>query len=444
MAAVLLWIVALTCSWFATGISQDGSFILVDVVRRGTFMPFDSDPRFFPNFVSQIPVVAALWIGVDDLRWLARLLTLGMFAIPTLSYSLALFRVRDDPVLAPPVIAAIAMVFLSVSFFMQAEHNAAYALALLAAVWILSAAELGPADGLALVVVAALATRAYEAMVYLGPLLAAMTAWTIWRAKRRPAGAVALHLLAMTLFLVGAWVAADSIMNYDRQYLGSVLGEAQRLRMLLPLAACTGAALVVLGGAVLWPRLLLGRGIYGAGGSLLVLLAVSPLFAAANVVIHPPYAYWQCAGRTAAGLIVAGTILFMWLGKAELRGKPSLFSVMATPPASRRLLLFACGMLIATLPWYAVMTRLFVAYLDLVHVTIAARGGIIPYEQTDLQRHPRLLQGDGWQLTTLSLVLRASPSDGVIAAPAGWTGFVPYPMDDLPELGRFRWPTWSR
>jgi len=90
------------------------------------------------------------------------------------------------------------------------------------------------------------------------------------------------------------------------------------------------------------------------------------------------------------------------------------------------------------------MGRLCVAYLDLVHVTIAARSGIIPYEQTDLPRHPRLLQGDGWQLTTLSLVLRASPNDGVIAAPAWWAGFAPYPMDDLPELGRFRWRTWSR
>ncbi len=407
-------------------------------------MPFDSDPRFFPNFIGQIPVILALRMGVDDLHWLARLLTLGLFAIPTLSYSLALFRVRDDPVLAPPVIAAVAMVFLSVSFFIQAEHNAAYALALLAAVWILMADGLGHADGLVLVGAAAVATRSYEAMVYLGPLLAAMTAWTIWRARRRPGGAIVLYLLAMSLFLVGAGIAADSIVHYDRQYLGMVLFEGQRLRLLLPLLACVGAPVAVLGCALVWPRALLGGRIYVLAGALLGLLALSPLFAVANVVMHPPYAYWQCAGRTAAGLLVAGTIVFMWLCKAQPRGLTAFFLTLDKPEVSRRLLLLACAMVVATLPWYALMTRLFVAYLDLVQVTIAARGGIIPYEQTDLPRHPRLLQGDGWQLTTLSLVLRASPADGVIAAPAGWSGFSPYPMNDLPELGRFRWRTWSR
>ena len=440
VTGILLWAVALGCSWLVTGIAQDGSFILVETVRRGAFMPFDSDPRFFPTFVAEIPVVAALGLGVHDLHWLARLFSLGLFAIPVLSYSLALWRVRDDALLAPIVIAAIAMVFFSVSFFIQAEHNAAYALALLAAVWILTSDGLRRSDGIALVVVATLATRCYEAMVYLGPLLAVMTAWTIWRAGRHPVAAVALHLLAMALFLYGAWIAADSIVNYDRQYLGTVLSEAWRLRMLLPLVACVGSALVVVGAAAIWPQLLLGRRLYGAAALLLGLFAFSPLLAAANVVMHPPYSYWQCAGRTAVGLVVAGTILFMWLGKAKPRWKPPLFSVMTTPPASRRLLLFASAMLVATLPWYAAMTYLFAAYLDLIQATIAARSGIIPYEETQLSRHPRLLQGDGWQLTPLSLVLRSAPTDGVIAGPVGWTGFQAYPTGDLPELGRFRWP----
>src|SRR5437867_906012 len=87
--AVVLWIVALSCSWFATGIAQDGSFLLVETVRSGRFAPFGSDPRFFPTFFAQIPVVAALRLGVHDFHWLARLFSLGVFAIPVLSYSLA-------------------------------------------------------------------------------------------------------------------------------------------------------------------------------------------------------------------------------------------------------------------------------------------------------------------------------------------------------------------
>jgi len=437
--AVVLWGLALCCSWFATGIAQDGSYVLVEAVRTGTFLPYDSDPRFFPNFISLVPVVAALGLGVHDLHWLARLFSVGLFVLPLASYSLALLRTRDDALLAPPLIAAIAMVFLSTSFFIQAEHNAAYALALLAAVWLLTSAGLGYLDGLVLALVALLATRSYEAFVYLGPLLAALTVWTVWRAERRPAGAVALYLLAALLFLAGAWIAARSIAGYDRQYLDSVLFEAQRLRLLLPLVACVGAALLVLGCSLLWPRAVLGRALYVAGGVPLALLALSPLLAAANVVMHPPYAYWQCAGRTAAGLIVAGTILFMWLAKAEPRWKPALFAVLKLPLAARHLLLFAFAMLVATLPWYAVMTRLFVGYLDLVQQTIAQRGGVISYEEAGLGRHPRLLQGDGWQLTSLSLVLRSAPTDGVIAAPVEWAGFRPYPVADPPRLGDFLW-----
>ncbi len=437
--AIVLWGLALSCTWFATGIAQDGSYILVEAVRTGTFLPYDSDPRFFPNFISLLPVVAALGVGVLDLHWLARLLSLGLFALPLASYSLALLRARDDALLAPPLIAAIAMVFLSTSFFIQAEHNAAYALALLAAVWLLTSDRASHVDGLVLVVVAALATRSYEAFVYLGPLLAVLTLWTVRRAGRRPVGVVVLHSLAALLFLDSAWVAARSIAGYDQQYLYSVLFEAQRLRRLLPLVACVGAGLLVLGGAALWPRALLGRTIYIAGGIPLALLALSPLLAVANVVMHPPYAYWQCAGRTAAGLIVAGTILFMWLAKAEPRWKPTFFAVLKLPHASRRLLLFAFAMLVATLPWYALMTRLFVGYMDLVQHTIAQRSGIIPYEETELSRHPRLLQGDGWQLTTLSLVLRSAPTDGVISGPVGWAGFQPYPTGELPRLGGFLW-----
>ena len=439
--AVVLWALALCCSWFATGIAQDGSYILVEAVRTGTFLPYDSDPRFFPNFISLVPVVAALGLGVHDLHWLARLLSLGLFALPLASYSLALLRARDDAVLASALIAAIAMVFLSTSFFIQAEHNAAYALALLAAVWLLTPAGSGYLDGLVLVAVAILATRSYEAFVYLGPLLAALTVWTVWRRERRPIGAVALHLLAALLFVAGAWIAARSIAGYDRQYLDSVLFEAQRLRLLLPLVACAGAALLVLGCAIVRPRAVLGRALYIAGGVPLAFLALSPLLAAANVVMHPPYAYWQCAGRTAAGLIVAGTILFMWLANVEPRWKPTFFAMLKLPHASRRLLLFAFAMLAATLPWYVVMTRLFVGYLDLVQHTIAQRGGIIPYEEAGLGRHPRLLQGDGWQLTPLSLVLRSASTDGVIAAPAEWAGFRPYSVADLPKLGDFFWPS---
>src|SRR5215475_14335364 len=101
------------------------------------------------------------------------------------------------------VIAAIAIVFMTTSFFIVGEYNTAYAIAVLVAVRLATAKRLTVVDGVFLAVVAWLAVRTYEAMLYLGPLLAAMIGWTVWRARQRPPLAVALHLLAAAAFLGG-------------------------------------------------------------------------------------------------------------------------------------------------------------------------------------------------------------------------------------------------
>jgi hypothetical protein len=440
----LLWAVALWCSWECIGLSEDGAYLLMEVVRRETFLPYDSNPRYFSNLLSQIPVVAALSTGVDDFHWLARLYSLGLYAVPLTLYTMALLRVRDDAVLAASVIAAIAMVFLSTSFHIVAEHNAGYAIAVSGAIWIVTADRLRIVDGVVLAATALLAMRTYEAFVYLGPVLAAMTLWAIWRAPLRPLGPCLLYLVAAGLFLCGMAIAADSILNYDEpQYIGEVLREAREFRKYLPFDLCVGAALVVVGWSLLRPRELLGNRLYWAAGGLLVMLALSPLLVLGNVLMHPPHAHWHCVGRTAAGPVVVAIMLFVWIYKADVRWKPAAYSILRMPAAARRLLGFACLMLLATLPWYLVLAHLYISYLEQVRISIAARSGIIPFEETTLPSHPRLLQGDGWQLVPLSLVLRSKPTDGVIAPPKGLEKYQPFPLSELPELGRFMWRSQS-
>ena len=71
------------------------------------------------------------------------------------------------------VIAAIAVVFMTTSFFIVGEYNTLYAIAILVAVRLATAERLTVVDGLVLAAVGGLAIRTYEAMIYLGPLLVA-------------------------------------------------------------------------------------------------------------------------------------------------------------------------------------------------------------------------------------------------------------------------------
>jgi len=91
--------------------------------------------------------VTAVFLGITDLHLLAQLLSLGLFAVPTALYHLALLRVKDDPVLLAALLAAIAVVFMTTSFFIVGEYNTAYAIGIVVAVRLVTAKELTVADG---------------------------------------------------------------------------------------------------------------------------------------------------------------------------------------------------------------------------------------------------------------------------------------------------------
>ena len=163
------------------GLIGDGSYYLLDAVTVGPYKDVGHE-RAVPNLLAQLPLAAALAAGVTDLHWLARLQSLGWFALPAILYSLAVLRTRRDPLQQACVVIAIAIVFMTSSFLIVAEHVTAYAIAMMAAAWLVTARRLQAGDGVVLLVLAALSTRSHEVFAYLGPLLAAMTVWTVRRA----------------------------------------------------------------------------------------------------------------------------------------------------------------------------------------------------------------------------------------------------------------------
>ncbi len=438
---VLLWAYALWYAWACCGLSGDGSYFLLENVRQQGFLPYDFYPsRAFVNFAAQTPVVAALQAGVTDLHWLARLSSFGWIAFPAALYSLALLRAGEDAVVLAIAIAGLAVVFMTTSFLAVAEHIPAYALAMLAGVWLATTRRLEIADGLVLSIIAFVSMRAYEAFVYLGPLLAAQTLWTIYRTPTRPWGQALPYLAAAGMFLAAGWIAGCAIIGFDdHAYVGASLGETRSFWRNLQLVLAFGAASLLGAWALLRPRDLAGVKPYLAAGVPVLLLALTPLLVLADRVVFPPYAYQQQAARLAAGPIVAVFVVVLWMRSLPATWRPVCFMVLEAAQPARRLLAFACVLFGATLPWNLMLSGLYVAYLDRLQVAILANAGSVSFERSGLPEHRRLLQGDGFTLPILSRLLGREAGTGIVMPPRGYDGWRPFPPEELPALDGYAW-----
>ena len=103
---IVLWVCGVGYSWLSCGLIGDGSYYLLDAVTVGPYKDVGHE-RAVPNLLAQLPLAAALAAGVTDLHWLARLQSLGWFALPAILYSLAVLRTRRDPLHQASVVIAI-------------------------------------------------------------------------------------------------------------------------------------------------------------------------------------------------------------------------------------------------------------------------------------------------------------------------------------------------
>jgi len=434
----LIWGLALWHSWESRGLFVDGSAFLVQIARREWFFDFYA-PRLYAMVVGQAPIMTAIFLGVTDLHLLARLLSLGLFALPTVLYHLALARVKDDAVLLAAVIAAIGVVFMTTSFFIVGEYNTAYAIAILVAVRLATARQLTWVDGLFLAVIGFLAIRTYEAMLYLGPLLSAMVLWAIWRAPSRPWLPTTLHLVSIAGFIAGMFVAIGSLTRpYSVEHLDETIETATNFWQNMQFDLVVAAALVVVAWALLRPRDLALAKPYRWAAVCLVILALSPLLMLGDVVVRP-LAKSQYVARTAAGLIIASIVVFIWAYASNLRGKLPAFVVLGTPEAARRFLIFALLILLAVLPSDISLTQSWVSYLDAMRTTVRDHDGVIAFEDSPLSRHPYDLLVEAWILPSQSLALRAKRGDGIIAPPRDFGAWQPFPPAQPYPLGKYIW-----
>lgn len=434
----LLWALALYHSWACRGLFVDGSGFLVQIVLREWFFDF-YPPRLYAMILGQIPLVIGVKLGITDLHVLAMLLSFGLFGLPTALFHMALAHAKGDPVLSALVLASIGIVFLTTSFFIVGEYNSSYGIAILTAVHLVRLRTLNLRAALFLLAISVLAVRTYEAMIYLGPLLALMIGWTLWRHKFRPILPALLYVAAAVFFLLGMAVAIESIVHpWSESHLNETYETAtnfwQNMQFDLAFAA---AAVVVLWGIVR-PSELGGTRPYFWAGLLLVLLSVSPLMVLTDTLVRP-LAKSQYVARTAGGLVIVAMIVFIWAYGSGLVGRLKVFAVLREPAAARRFFVFACFIVLANLPSDLFLTQTWVSFLHAMRGTVVGHGGVVAFEDTPLARRPHVLLVENWILPSQSLVMRSKPGDGVIAPPKTFTDWVPFPPGNPPDLRRYFW-----
>ncbi len=84
------------------------------------------------------------------------------------------------------------------------------------------------------------------------------------------------------------------------------------------------------------------------------------------------------------------------------------------------------------------LTILYARYLEVVRESIRSRGGVTEVDRSLLALHPRLIHHD-FAVASLSLVMRARPSDGIIVLPPDAHTRNTIDPAAPPDLGRFRW-----
>ena len=435
---VLIWGVAAYATVTCRGLFWDGSSFLVNILDHGLFHDFYV-ARAHVDWVTQVPVLLLAELGVRDTRLLAMAYSAALFGLPSGLYHLALARVRHDAVLLGIVIAAVAVVYLPTSFFIIGEYNATFAAATAGMAVALTAREERLGDAALLCVLGVFCVRSYEAMVYLGPLLAAAIVWSL-RTDRDPATRILTGVAALA-FIAAALVSAATIADYwSHPHFIKVRSMSfdfwQNLQFVIPLAGLAVSTVV----ALARPAWLQGRGPLIVMGIAAVVLASTPWWRLLHEhsILYPPAHY---LAREAAGLLLAVMLACMWLHVAWQRKPPTVLATLRLPAVSRRLVTSMTALVIAAAIPDMVLTGLWSDYLGRMRDLVDSRQGIVRASSLPLLDWPDKLFAQDWSLPAMSAIVSRTPGHAFLRIDNDFLSNPPFDpaCGTLPRLKGYGW-----
>ena len=436
VTVLLLWAQALAGALACRGLFWDGASFLANMLEAGSYHDF-YPARAHVAWLTETPVLLLVKAGMRNVHLLAIAFSATLFAAPAALYHLALARVRGQGTLLASMIAVVGVVYLPTSFFNIGEHNIAYAM--VAATFAIALTRRDDArDGALMLALGLVSIASYEAMLYLGPITAAVVLWSR-RGWRDPAGRM-LSLVAALAFLGGATVSASAIVQYwHHEHFVLVRAAAfdfwQNLQFVIPLAALAMIGLVGLA----FPSWLTSRGPLIPAALMAVLLVICPWLREVRpaAFLFPPSHY---VARTAAGGLLTVLMLLAWAHVAWPK-RLRLLAVLHQPMAGRRL---ATAMVLLVLGgampeiW---LTRQWIDYLAWFRGVVTSHTGIVSARDLPLGEWPYRLFTQEWTYPALSVLLHSAPGQGVVVAPNDYRSDWPFDpaCGTVPKLGGYAW-----
>jgi hypothetical protein len=121
--------------YVARGLYADGAYFLFSILSSHGFVD-DDKPRLFALLITQVPLVMAMKIGINDLNLLIRLHSFGLIIFP-LVFWLAALKIQMKTELFWIFVAEFSVSYLCSGFFAIGEYNLCYSMAAFSAAIIL-------------------------------------------------------------------------------------------------------------------------------------------------------------------------------------------------------------------------------------------------------------------------------------------------------------------
>lgn len=434
----LLWALAVWNTLACRGLFWDGSSFLVNILELERFHDFYA-ARAHVDWLTQTPVLILSELGLRDTHLLSIIYSGTLFALPTGLYHVALARLRHDALLLGLGIAIVGLVCLPTWFFIVGEYNTTFAAVSVAMAIVLTLRQKPLADAIFVCVLGVACVRSYEAMVYLGPLMAAVL---VWRLRRVEDGMARLLLaIAALAFVAAAVVAGSTIAEYWShphfvKVRSTLFDFWQNLQFAIPVAGLVVCALI----GVARPSWLQGRGPMIVIGVALAALALTPWYRLldSDSILYPPAHY---LARQAAGVLLALLLSGMWIHVAWQGRAPQPLATLRLPSVSQRFVAIMTLLVVAASIPDLALTGLWRDYLERLRSVVDSREGIVRGGSLPLLDWPDKLFAQEWSLPAMSAIVSRSPGRAYVRVDNDYLSNPPFDpaCGTLPRLKGYGW-----
>jgi len=436
---LLLWGLAAWNALGCRGLFWDGASFLANLLETRTFHDF-YPARAHIAWLTQWPVLLLVRAGVRDTHLLAIVFSAALLAVPAALYHLALARVQDRGALLAAVIAVIGLVYLPTGFFIVGEYNIAYAAVTATFAIALTGATPNRWDGALLLALGLLCIASYEAMIYFGPLTAAVVAWSA-RRDGEPVGRL-LAFAAALAFLGATVVSGNAVVEYwDHEHFAKVRGATwefwQNLQFVVVLAGFATMAAV----SLVLPSWLAGRGPVAVAMVAGAVLASTPWFRllfGPDSMIFPPAHY---LARSAAGGLLAVLLSAMWLHVARPAAGWRPLAMLHRPVVAQRLATAMFVLALAGAVPDLALSRYWSDYLAWFRGIVTTRTGLVYADELPMRQWPYRLFAQDWTYPALSALVRSAPGQAIVVTRNDYRSNPPFDPScgTVPALEGFHW-----